>query len=473
MEKPMKKDSNKSSSLEWDSSTNDEKIGSALSRGLAGLETLETAQCPGPEEIAAVVEGIVSEEERDRVLKHVSGCDACYDMFLLTAQLQKKEEEENKEEKHKIIFLKPLALAASLLIVAFSIYLFYRSGEIPKSPEDLMEKSDAVEKARVELRQPEVTISKKTISKDKKEAGYRKQPLKAKTAPKPAPVKEPEEEMKRPGKKMVRDTFTDKKGPDKKEAETFGFELEKQEQKVLPEKEAREKIGELKATVPRERKKGGETAGEGRHMRRKKSKTLDREMKSQPAYKRRMAQQMVEADEAPAAGLSYHTVKGFPLQNQAAVMNMQVQQIDSYVPQSELGNLFKETILLAQHMGQEFESLRKEAKKTNDPKKVDSYVKGLEPLLSVKIVDDKPYIFPNVDWFFSRSTPRSIEYKFFYLARSGWCDISGFCYKFKEKGTDKTAVKSQLVRWQTLQPRLTGVFKEIAANTITRLNQSQ
>jgi hypothetical protein len=78
-----------------------------------------------------------------------------------------------------------------------------------------------------------------------------------------------------------------------------------------------------------------------------------------------------------------------------------------------------------------------------------------------------------VDWFFYRSTPRSIEYKFFYLARSGWCDTGGFCYKFKEKGTDKTAVKSQLARWQTLQPRLTGVFKEIAANTITRLNQSQ
>lgn len=472
MEKPMKKD-NKSSSLEWNSSTNDEKIGTALSRGLAGLETLEMAQCPGPEEIAAVVEGTVSDEERDRVLKHVSGCDACYDMFLLTTQLQKKEEEESKEEKHKIIFLKPLALAASLLIVAFSIYLFYRSAEIPKSPEDLMEKSDALEKARVELRQPEATISKKAISKDKKEAGYRKETLKAKTAAKPAPVKEPEEEIKRPEKKMVRDTFTDKKGADKKGAETFGFELEKQKEKVLPEKEEREKVGELKTTVSKERKKGGETAGEGRHFGRIKSKAMDREKKSQSAHKRIMAQQRAEADEAPAAGISYQTVKGFPLQNQAATMNMEVQQIDTYVPQSELGNLFKETILLAQHMGQEFETLRKEAKKTNDPKKIDSYVKGLKPLLSVKTVDDKPHIFPNVDWFFSRSAPRSLEYQFFSLARSGWCDISGFCYKFKKKRANETAVKSQLVQWQTLQPRLTGVFKEVATNTITRLRKSQ
>jgi hypothetical protein len=274
---------------------------------------------------------------------------------------------------------------------------------------------------------------------------------------------------------MVRDTFTDKKDTDKKGAETFGFEQEKQEEKVLTEKEEREKVGELKATVTRERKKGGETAGEGRHMRRIKSKTIDREMKSPPAAhkKRRMAQQLAEADEAPAAGLSYKGAKGFPLQQQAVVMNMEVQQIDRYVPRSELGNLFKETILLAQQMGQEFESLRKEAKKTNDPKKVDSYVKGLKPLLSVKIVDDKPYIFPNVDWFFSRSDPRSVEYQFFSLARSGWCDISGFCYQFKKKRTDKTVVKSQLVQWQTLQPRLTGVYKEISANTITRLRQSQ
>lgn len=481
MEKPMKKDRNQSSSLEWDSSPNDEKIGTALSRGLAGLETPEMAQCPGAEEIAAVVEGIVSDEERDRVLKHVSGCDTCYDMFLLTAQLQKQEEEESKEEKHKIIFLKPLALAASLLIVAFSIYLFYRSGEIPKTPEDLMEKSDAAEKARVEVRQPPpAPIAKKAIPKDQKAFGFadteaapapkkvQKQEIKTKTAAKPARVKESEEEIKRPGKEIGWDTFTGKKG-----AETFEAKQEKLEEEVLIEKEKREEPVELKTAVPRERKKGDETAGEGRHMRRMKSKMAVPETKSQPVDKRRMSQQLAEADEAPAAGLSYAGVKGFPLQQQAVVMNMQVQQIDRFVPQSELGNLFKETILLAQQMGQEFEALRKEAAKANEPGKIDSYVKGLKPLLSVKITDDKAYIFPNVDWFLSRSEPRSVEYQFFSLARSGWCDISGFCYKFKEKKTDKTAVKSQLLRWQILQPRLTGVFKEISANTITRLSREQ
>ena len=85
----MKKDKNISLSL----SSSDERLGSVLSRGLTQLET---GDCLEPESIAAVVEGTVTVEERERIFKHITVCDTCYEIFLLTSQLQ--EEEESKKE---------------------------------------------------------------------------------------------------------------------------------------------------------------------------------------------------------------------------------------------------------------------------------------------------------------------------------------------------------------------------------------
>lgn len=115
-------------------------------------------------------------------------------------------------------------------------------------------------------------------------------------------------------------------------------------------------------------------------------------------------------------------------------------------------------------------------------------------MIRVKMVGGAAYIMPNVEWFFSRSAPQSIEYQFFSLARSGWCDTSGLCYEgvkgvhrqlmlnrktqiqIREKGRlseSEDATRSLLVEWQALHPQLSGIFKEIADNTITHLKTSQ
>ena len=113
-------------------------------------------------------------------------------------------------------------------------------------------------------------------------------------------------------------------------------------------------------------------------------------------------------------------------------------------------------------------------------------------MIKVKMMGDAATIAPNVEWFFSRSAPHSIEHQFFALARSGWCDTSGLCYKgvkgvrrqlklkkkvhAREKGKlseSEDATRSLLVEWQALHPQLSGIFKEIANNTITHLKTSQ
>ncbi|HLP46732.1 MAG TPA: hypothetical protein VK469_12320 [Candidatus Kapabacteria bacterium] len=155
----MKNDKDKISSSGKPDCEDDEIIGAALSRGLARSGNIRTDRCPGPGEIAAVVEGNASVGEKDRILKHVNACTDCYELFLLTVELYHDEDcveniepvEEmdivpKREYSHKIFSWRPMALAASILIMAFSLYLLlYRGSEIPKTPGELLDKTAALE----------------------------------------------------------------------------------------------------------------------------------------------------------------------------------------------------------------------------------------------------------------------------------------------------------------------------------------
>ena len=470
----MKKDKNISLSL----SRSDERLGTVLSRGLAKSKTGETGHCLEPESIAAVVEGTVTGEERDRILKHVSACDTCYKMFLLTSELQK--EEESQQETHKILWMKPLALAASVLIVIFSVYIFFRSEEIPKTSTELLEKSSALKESRGKLMQPttEAPKSKMAIVKDKEEEKradhkhaappleHRRKKIEAKAPVKPMPP---------PKKDTTRDKLKriEKKEADISISEGIGIEREKQE--------------EVKA--PAVTKKGVDEAQF--KMRAAKSKPIGRKRAGEQYKKMEMATQMAETEETQQSP-DLVVGQAVPVQYQAVQLNQVGQRFDNYIPPKDLANLFKETIVLSQQLGKEFDSVRKEAVKTNSLNEIDSYVKGLRPMIRVKMVGRAANITPNVEWFFSRSAPHSIEHQFFALARSGWCDTSGLCYEgvkgvrrqlklkkkvyAREKGKlseSEDATRSLLVEWQALHPQLSGIFKEIANNTITHLKTSQ
>ncbi|MCP5105155.1 MAG: hypothetical protein GY950_17330, partial [bacterium] len=157
-----------------------------------------------------------------------------------------------------------------------------------------------------------------------------------------------------------------------------------------------------------------------------------------------------------------------PLQQQAAFLNYQVREVKTYLPQKKLGKLFKETVVLSQQMAKEFETVQRAVVKSGVSNEVDDYVNDLRPLMTVETVGSQSYIFPDVDWFQSKSSPRTVEYQFFNLARSGWCVGSRLCNTRK---VDQEESQQLLVQWQALQPQLDGVFKQVATQTIDRLKK--
>ncbi len=459
----MKKDKNISLSL----SSSDERLGSVLSRGLVQLET---GDCLEPESIAAVVEGTVTVEERERMLKHVTACDTCYEMFLLTSQLQ--EEEESKKERETIPRLKTLAWAASFLIVIFSLYIFYKSDEFPKTSMELREKSDALEESKEKFRQPIPTSPKSgmAIVKDKDEEKIAEKKSEA-----------PPMEYRKMGPKIE---ALKKLAPEPKKAMVRGpaavnIELDAAEE-FRPKRERKEGVKSKTMSKRGVHKAERTEAADAEKIERKRNERLN---------KLKMADTMGKVKQTGAALQSQYQVEGVaPIQNQVVLLNQVGQRFDHYIPQKDLGNLFKETIVLSQQLGKEFETIQRGAVKTGNLNEIDSYVNGLKPMITVKMVDDKANISPNVEWFFSRSAPQSTEYQFFSLARSGWCDNSGLCYEgakgVRRQVKRKTSLKGKvsesedatrrlLVKWKTLHPQLSGIFKEVSSNTITHLKVSK
>jgi len=416
------------SSLVVVSDPNDERMGAALSRGLAGIAEFEPAQCPGAEEIAAVVEGAAPARVKDRLLKHISACVDCYESFLLTVELHKKGEEERKEDKHKIIYLRPMALAASVLIVVFTAYLVFRTGGIPKTPGDL-EKSVTLEESgetrpRLSgtLRRQQPATAPESMEKDKKEEIKADNNLHRFTQPAPA--------MPPPTKRRM--------------AKSKTFEATKSTAPGSPEP-LREVPKEAEET-----KKGEPALGVTAKIQK-----ADDETAGKPSLSYMDRQDRGDIGE-----------KGVPLQQQAVILNQQVREINTYVPQKELDDLFNRAIDLSEQMVKEVRVLNKEAAATRDFNKMNAYVDGLKPMIKVTVEADTVYIFPDVQWFFSRSDPGSMEYRFFSLARSGWCVAGGLCTIGK---LGRPEAQKLLARWQELEPHLTGIFKQIAARTISHL----
>ncbi|MCU0287043.1 MAG: hypothetical protein MUF15_11685 [Acidobacteria bacterium] len=147
----MKQNRNKSS-VNIKAGHDDEIIGTALSRELPFTRPgiIEGHECPTPEDIAAILEGQVSPRKKDLILKHLSTCDDCYELFLLTAGLYENQKKEvlldkliKKEKMPKIFYWRPIALAASILIMVLSVYLFYRNGNhLSQAPTTLIKKHE-------------------------------------------------------------------------------------------------------------------------------------------------------------------------------------------------------------------------------------------------------------------------------------------------------------------------------------------
>ena len=143
-------------------SIDDLSIGKALSKSIGNLGK---GDCPSFEEIAALIDKRVKGKRRDEIMKHLSICDKCYKIFLMSSHLIEK------KSTRKYHIFHPMALAASVVIVLLSIFLFYKSNIIPKTSKQLIEES--------KVSSPDVMISKKKgiVLQEGEEVRYERAPL--------------------------------------------------------------------------------------------------------------------------------------------------------------------------------------------------------------------------------------------------------------------------------------------------------
>lgn len=91
-------------------------------QSVAASDEADRELCPPMEDIAALADGRLKEDEEERIMKHLSACDSCYRTFLLGSRLN-----EAGSLKRNIIAFRPLALAASILIAVVSLFFVYRT----------------------------------------------------------------------------------------------------------------------------------------------------------------------------------------------------------------------------------------------------------------------------------------------------------------------------------------------------------
>jgi hypothetical protein len=391
----------------------DERLGNLLSASLPGNRN---TACPDDGELAALVDGSLESPEKDKLIDHLSSCAACRETYLLAVHLNEDAGNERGKEKNKLILFRPLAAAATILIAAVAMYLFFQSSEIPKSAEQLVKMQESAEDSPFRQSAPAPPAPGKDAPKEER----------VKREPQSAPVQE------KSGKKAAeKEEFLD----------SFG---------AVKQDKAREET-----KVKRVHKVAGAPAE-------LKQQPVDDSRAMPPAPGTRkgiIAETAREAAPLHDVSLKEPESSFFPRVNR---LKTRYRPFKSYIPPRELDKLFSETFQLSKELGRAYEQVRKEAIKSGDYRRIDALARNAAPLITVTTGRESGYIYPNMGFFVSKSSPGSAVHRFFRLACSGWCDASGICFGlFPDENT--------LAEWRALHPQLTGIYKEIAASTIRRL----
>jgi Putative zinc-finger len=452
----------------------EQHLGRLLSQKL-GDGSFEQHNCLSSEDIAALVDGSLPEEERDEMMKHLSTCNSCYEVYLLTANLVQQEESLTGIKTHsRITMLKPLALAASLLIVIFSIYFFYKSDSIPKTSQEFfdMSETDSTASGDAAMESEEVIVTGKSPIIDSRKTALPKKnvALSESVSPKEDAVvadKEFSKDLPRMagGKEMKLKPVSPPPS-----ASAFRRQKVKASQKMMigkvDESQSLTQSAEKKEKKLRKLSKfKSETIAEVRKKDAK--KVTKKRYDTDDGY--RMAEQTKASKpqsaptpsaplKLPAHRASLSELDPVVLINQ---LNLKTQMNKGFLPAREIKSLFKKTLILSKQV--------KLNKKMNPQQ--------FKPILKVISDNGSTTIFPNMHYFLSRSAPGSIEQQFFTLAQSGWCDQSGACYSASgmkpqwSSGRGEGSREQLLRQWQSISPKLTGTFKEIALQTISHLKQ--
>jgi hypothetical protein len=139
----------------------DKLLGQVITRALSGRRR---SSCPTLEEIAALVEGTVSGDERDLLLGHLAECGKCLQIFEMTHDLSSIEEAGKKKRWYVV----PSALAAAaVVVVAITLVIKQSPSErlqVAKKEEPLSPSPAKLEKSVSRMEKKE---SMSVASKDK------------------------------------------------------------------------------------------------------------------------------------------------------------------------------------------------------------------------------------------------------------------------------------------------------------------
>jgi hypothetical protein len=105
------------------------------------LQSLTADECLPLEAIAQLVEKKISGKQQDRMMSHLARCSSCYETFLLSSQIHSEPHPEIKTTE-KSVFFRPLALAASVVVLVVSLVVVHTSGILNKTPGPDMEKAE-------------------------------------------------------------------------------------------------------------------------------------------------------------------------------------------------------------------------------------------------------------------------------------------------------------------------------------------
>ncbi len=105
----------------------DSKLGTAIAKGIASSKP-ETP-CPELEQIAALADGALADDERDRLLSHLAQCATCRELFVTTSELSA--DAASVEVRRRYLIPSALA-AAAVLLVALTLTLKKTPDEKPQ-----------------------------------------------------------------------------------------------------------------------------------------------------------------------------------------------------------------------------------------------------------------------------------------------------------------------------------------------------
>jgi hypothetical protein len=365
-------------------------------------------------------------------MRHISACDRCYDTFILGVEIR-----EDMGKKRNVVF-RPLALAASVLLVVLSIVIIYKSGISPKKEELAYPAPETIEESRPE------SMPKKGEAAFKAAGDKEEVPPPAKARPQPRA-------------KQVTGKETDSRDASK--------------------------YGEDQAMRSRTRAVGGTKKAAGREV----EKRAGQRLKAPPpeaaqvavgVTQEQKALHHLEEEAAEAEGDD-------PTWQEVDRLNLRQFPHRQYIPPEQQKSLFNEAINLTHKLGGELSVTQKQARQKQDYRQLQNYQRRAGPYLNVVVQKDANYVSPNVGYFQQRSKPGSSEYRFYELARFGWYYKGTWYGGGDHKETDRVdtttaktsdmapqpqySTRALLRKWQKLRPQLSGIFRQIADQTIEYL----